>query len=170
MRFLLLTSALFLAACGAQNEWRGSESDLSALDHYPKTPLQSLTPGALCSDPESYRYPEQIAYCGRHVAFALKAEVFHIYEQEYGSFVSSVGRSRFKIDHLIPLCMGGGNVRENLWPQFEDIYGQTDPIESGLCDLMASGRLKQSEAIELIRKAKADPERAHETLDKLDRI
>ena len=63
-------------------------------------------------------------------------------------------RMKFKIDHFIPLCMGGSNDKSNLWPQHESVYKITDPLEPAMCNKMAEGKLLQAEAIDLIKYAK----------------
>ncbi|MNT67943.1 hypothetical protein D3C72_2061270 [compost metagenome] len=67
-----------------------------------------------------------------------------------------MNRMDFKIDHYIPLCMGGANDVENLWPQHKSIYAITDPLEPLLCEKMADGRLLQKDAINYIKAAKAN--------------
>jgi hypothetical protein len=79
-------------------------------------------------------------------------------------------RTTFKIDHLIPLCLGGSNDTDNLWPQHESIYQNTDPLEPFLCEVLASGRIKQLEAVELILTIKQNPFTAPEELRKLEAI
>jgi hypothetical protein len=73
-------------------------------------------------------------------------------------------RGKFKIDHYIPLCMGGSNERANLWPQHESVYTITDPLEQALCAKMSEGKLLQSAAIDLIRQAKNHLDQAPDIL------
>jgi len=120
---------------------------------FPKGPDAVLTPGALCDHADSLRYPEKIAYCERDVSSNLKKEIFVRYDQ-IGYRTQEMKRMAFKIDHFIPLCMGGGNDEKNLWPQHESIYQITDPLEPLLCEKMAEGRLSQKKAIEYIIEAK----------------
>lgn len=121
---------------------------------FPTGPDDSVTPGSLCEHGNTRRYPEGIEYCSRDVSSELKWEIIREYDSELGYSIERTGRGKFKIDHLIPLCAGGSNDRDNLWPQHESIYKITDPLEPELCNKMAEGRLKQSEAVELIVKAK----------------
>lgn len=121
---------------------------------FPIGPDPVLTPGALCERPTARRYPEHIAYCERNVSSEEKREIFQKYDQT-GFRTREMQRGAFKIDHLIPLCMGGSNSAKNLWPQHESIYNITDPLEPVLCDKMAQGRLKQQKAVEIILYAKA---------------
>ena len=63
-------------------------------------------------------------------------------------------RMDFKIDHFIPLCAGGSNDSENLWPQHKSVYVETDPIEPIICEKMAQGLMKQKDAVLLIQDLK----------------
>lgn len=123
---------------------------------YPIKPDPNLTPGRLCNHPDQYRYPEKIKYCERDVETRTKVRVIQIYDLKFGYHIGQQNRSLYKIDHYIPLCMGGSNDIQNLWPQHQHIFNQTDPLEGLLCEKMKSGRLKQVEAVELIRRAKND--------------
>ncbi len=132
---------------------------------FPVGPDPELTPGTLCDHADSYRYPEHIPYCVRDVDTSLKKDIIATYDRERGFQVQKMPRVKFKIDHYIPLCMGGGNDRANLWPQHESVYTKTDKIEQILCEKMAAGKIIQKNAIELIRKAKNDLSLAEEVED-----
>ncbi len=123
---------------------------------YPQNPVYQLTPGSLCAQPTEYRYPERIPYCERQVSSQAKVEIIRMYDQRLGYRISQMNRQEFKIDHYVPLCMGGSNGVNNLWPQHQTVYQYTDPLEPVLCDKMSQGRLKQKDAIDLIRRAKAN--------------
>jgi len=144
MKFLALT-ALLLSLVSFQT---------ALADNFPKGPVEQMTPGALCSHPDSYRYPEKVPYCSRNVSSDLKARVIEDYDRRFGFKIGQMPRSQFKIDHYIPLCMGGANEAANLWPQHQSVYTITDPLEEALCGKMAEGRLQQKEAVELIKEAK----------------
>jgi hypothetical protein len=124
--------------------------------NFPLGPNPQTTPGVLCGHPDAYRYPEHIAYCNRAVDPELKAEIIRDYDRQFGYHIQTMSRNLFKIDHYIPLCMGGGNDRQNLWPQHQSVYTITDPLEEILCQKMAEGRLHQTDAIRIIKSAKAD--------------
>jgi hypothetical protein len=79
-----------------------------------------------------------------------------------------MNRTDFKMDHYIPLCMGGSNDNENLWPQHKTIYQHTDPIEPVLCELMAAGQILQLKAIAIIRSVKQHPETSEKVLRDLE--
>lgn len=137
---------------------------------FPTNPDPRLTPGSLCNDPDETRYPERIAYCKRDVSTGLKKQIIAIYDQRLGYSVGEMNRQEFKIDHFIPLCAGGSNTKENLWPQHRTVYQQTDPLEPVLCEKMQSGRLRQADAIRLIREAKLDLTRVEETLEYIENL
>lgn len=125
-----------------------------AVGQFPLGPNPFLTPGAVCTHPNSYRYKEHIPYCKRNVDGGTKQQVIRNYNQQLGYNILPKNRSQFKIDHLIPLCAGGGNVIANLWPQHKSVYEITDPLEPLACQKMSEGVLTQARAIELIRRGK----------------
>jgi hypothetical protein len=133
---------------------------------WPKTPHPELTPGSMCKAPNEYRYPERIPYCTRSVKSELKDRVVELYDRTLGTRVGQQGRRNFKIDHLIPLCMGGSNEMDNLWPQHPEIYTLTDPVEGALCSLLQEGKIKQVEAVRLIRLAKTRHDQIPVILDR----
>lgn len=144
-------------------------SSAFALDAFPKGPDATLTPGALCSHPDERRYPENIAYCDRNVDSSVKGEIFMAYDQ-IGYRTRSMRRQDFKIDHYFPLCMGGSNEKTNLWPQHKSVYEITDPLEQKICDKMAEGVLLQKDAIEIVKKAKADLSTVDGYMEQLDNL
>jgi len=85
--------------------------------------------------------------------------IIRTYDIELGYDIGRMNRQDFKIDHYIPLCMGGSNETSNLWPQHKSVYFYTDRLEEAACTKMREGRLIQARAIDLIREAKADPAR-----------
>lgn len=121
---------------------------------YPKAPEPTMTPGSVCERPTEYRYPERVAYCKRNVETQLKRDIIREYDSTFGYTIGSMDRQAFKIDHYIPLCMGGSNERSNLWPQHKTVYEKTDLLEQRLCEKMAAGSLTQAEAIDKIKYAK----------------
>lgn len=124
--------------------------------HFPAGPNPVLTPGRLCDNPVKYRYPEQIAYCERDVSFETKEILIQRYDEQLGFHIQSMNRADFKIDHFIPLCAGGSNDSQNLWPQHKSIYLITDPLEPLLCEKMAAGKLSQADAVRLVIRAKTN--------------
>jgi tetrahydromethanopterin S-methyltransferase subunit F len=120
----------------------------------PKKPDPKMTPGHLCGEPTRTRYPERVPYCERDVDSMTKESVFAEYKRVYQ--LGRYTRHQFKIDHYIPLCMGGSNEPQNLWPQHLTISMLTDKSEALLCKGMSLGKLKQKPAIEAITRAKND--------------
>jgi len=135
-----------------------------AEDDYPPIPDSKLTPGSLCTNPTYYRYGERVPYCERSVKGTTKQYVFDLYV-EIGFKISPNDRYKYKIDHLIPLCAGGSNEIDNLWPEHVSIYTIVDPLEPAICDKMSMGRLKQREAVDLVLRAKQFPEEAEKVID-----
>lgn len=133
----------------------------NAAELYPKSPEETLTPGDLCTTPSEYRYPEQIKYCERDVSTGAKKRVFVEYDQA-GYRTRTLQRNKFKVDHYIPLCMGGSNSQKNLWPQHETVYSKTDELEFELCEKMKAGRLRQRDAVQYIKEAKNNLDRVEE--------
>lgn len=141
-------------------------STVSFSSEYPLYPDPTLTPGILCQYPDSYRYPEHIAYCKRDVSYAQKKQVFEDY-RHLGYRINLKRRSDYKIDHYIPLCAGGGNNIENLWPQHKSVFRKTDQIEFLGCELLRDGRISQHSLIALIRYAKNDHTKVEEVMEEL---
>jgi hypothetical protein len=137
---------------------------------YPKNPDLNLTPGKYCTHPDSYRYKEHIPYCRRDVSSGLKRAVIAEYNEKDGYNITPEERGDFKIDHLIPLCMGGANEEDNLWPQHKTVYVITDPIEELGCEKMAEGKLLQKDAVALLMRAKMHLEQADEVISELNAL
>ena len=137
---------------------------------YPKAPHEQLTPGSLCTNPTSYRYPERIAYCERDVSSAKKDEIFSLYRSRLGFKLAPGTRSSYKIDHFIPLCAGGSNNKDNLWPQHISLFTLTDPIEGVGCEKLKEGRISQRDFINLIKEVKYNISEASSVLRKLQTL
>lgn len=127
-----------------------------AADAFPTNPNPSLTPGSTCTDPDELRYPEHIKYCERDVDTSLKRAIIQQYDSELHYRIGQLNRADFKIDHYIPLCMGGSNHQNNLWPQHKSVFEVTDMLEQVSCEKMAQGKLRQADAISIIKRAKND--------------
>lgn len=142
----------------------GVSSTVFAQGEFPTNPDRNLTPGSFCTHPDSYRYPEHIPYCERDVDTRLKREIFQDYNTKLGYHIDMSKRSDFKIDHLIPLCAGGSNQRDNLWPQHKSVYKYTDEMEMIACQKMADGRVTQRKAVDMLLEAKHDLSKAADIL------
>ncbi|HVJ64327.1 MAG TPA: hypothetical protein VM901_03640 [Bdellovibrionota bacterium] len=138
----------------------------AAREEYPMGPHPSLTPGSMC-DSKTTRHPQKIPFCKRSVSSTDKWEVIEAYNRLHDSNpdvprydINHRNRGQFKIDHFIPLCIGGSNDHDNLWPQHITIYEQTDNVEHMTCQLVSMGKMKQKDAIELVRRAKLNLDEA----------
>ncbi len=145
-------------------------AELSASDHFPTQPDSTLTPGVRCKNPDEKRYPEKINYCERSVSKSVKDRVIREYDSQLGFSIDHLPRNKIKIDHYIPLCMGGDNAKTNLWPQHEALYSHTDPLETQLCLALARGVITQNEAIDDMLSAKAHTALVVEMLAKVKEI
>jgi hypothetical protein len=142
----------------------------AAQGSFPTGPDQQMTPGELCAHPDSYRYPEHIPYCSRNVVGDLKKQIIRDYDSQLGYSIESMPRQDFKIDHLIPLCAGGANSEDNLWPQHKTIYAITDPMEPLICQKMSDGKLKQRDAVEMIKAGKLDLSKVPDIMARLQAL
>lgn len=102
----------------------------------PTRPDDHLTPGVVAStDPNDVcGVVDGLSYSrrNRHTPVELKREVY----EEYG--ISAEGRS-FEVDHRVPLCIGGADVRENLWPQQgwqHPNFHDKDRLEEEVCRMV----------------------------------
>lgn len=143
-----------------------TSSSFAYIAEFPKSPEEVLTPGSLCSRPDQYRYPEKIPYCNRSVDRELKQHIFEDY-RKMGYHLPSSKRSDYKIDHFIPLCAGGSNRGDNLWPQHVSVFTHTDPLESIGCQKLKEGKLTQSELVQKIILVKHNLSKAPQVLQYL---
>jgi len=134
---------------------------------FPDGPNEIKTPGALCTTPSAYRYDEKIPYCERAVSSGLKNRIIADYDKELGFNIQKLPRSDFKIDHFIPLSVGGANDEGNLWPQHKSVYAYSDTIELYVFTLISKGLIKQAEAIEAVTTCKLNLEKCKQIEDDL---
>ena len=137
---------------------------------FPTNPDPNMTPGALCTDPTIKRYAEQIDYCNRAVSTATKNAVIKSYDQQLGFQIESMNRQDFKIDHFIPLSIGGANSVLNLWPQHKSVYQYSDPLEQQLSTLMTLNKIKQAEAVNVMKECKLNLPRCADLSAYLDTL
>ncbi len=101
-------------------------------------PNRSLTPGSVRDRVVSDVCTPDYARSERHVTERERLAVFRHYKIPYGQ------HSRYELDHLIPLELGGSNRESNLWPQprhGEWSSRRKDRLENKLHDLVCSGAL-----------------------------
>jgi hypothetical protein len=115
---------------------------------FPITPNRSLSPGELCSrnnpDFKEYRYSERIAYCQRNVSYELREAVCERDGVE--------NRQGYKVDHIVPLSIGGSNSAKNLWCQHLSI--DTEELEFKLYEMVRDGDLSRDLAVERLLRCK----------------
>lgn len=136
---------------------------------YPAGPDPVMTPGKLC-DHGIKRYEEGITYCERDVHSELKRQIIAEYDRKLGYQIRSMNRQEFKIDHFIPLSIGGSNDPENLWPQHKSVYEHSDKLESHVANLIKASRIKQAEAIRVIKECKLNLDRCADLEDYLESL
>ncbi len=117
-------------------------------------PLADLTPGDLCTNPVREFHGGNI--CKRKVRSEVRDAVLRNYNQRRGPYINDLNRAEFKVDHYIPLCLGGSNRKANLWPQHRSSFRITDPIEAALCEKVREGKITRNKAIEIIKAVKND--------------
>jgi hypothetical protein len=132
-------------------------------------PDGQLTPGSLCDNPSEYRYPEKIAYCERDVSPETKDYVFKEYQKVLG-FALGDRHVNYKVDHFIPLCAGGSNHENNLWPQHVSVYTKTDPMEELACKKLSLGKIKQKDLIALLKSVKRNLSLLPQVMQKLNTL
>jgi hypothetical protein len=112
-------------------------------------PNAQLTPGVLCtpsdSDFKGYDYPSKVPRCNRNIGNQEKAEV----AKNYGNIPASEWVN-YEFDHFMPLCAGGSNNIQNLWPQPIAEAKQKDVIEVQVCTALKAGTMTQDQALHKI--------------------
>lgn len=136
-----------------------------AEERFPIGPNPNMTPGAICENSKTRRYPEGIVYCERNVSTADKRAIIKAYDDQFGYQIQQMDRQEFKIDHFIPLSIGGSNSKDNLWPQHRSVFTITDPLETVLFEKISTAAITQAEAIRVIREAKLNLDRVPELID-----
>lgn len=139
-------------------------------DWFPKNPDPRLTPGSYCNGNQPTERTGRPETCSRDVDGHLKWDVIRDYNQKLGYDINSSNRMQFKIDHLVPLCFGGGNDRENLWPQHQSIYVITDKLEDIGCQKLRGGRISQIKVIKMLLEVKNDLSKADAMMNYLNSL
>ncbi len=112
-------------------------------------PDPKLTPGVLCSasDPDfqGYDYPSHVARCKRNISNQEKLDV----ARNYGNIPQSQWVN-YEFDHYMPLCAGGSNSPQNLWPQPIAEAKKKDVVEVQVCTALKAGTMTQDQALQKI--------------------
>lgn len=113
-------------------------------------PDPELTPGAAFDDVTA------TDVCQPHYTMGVRQPRYNAKVAAFAGYgVSIRDRDIFKVDHLIPLSLGGSNDETNLWPQpYDDgsIGGarEKDMLERQLRGLVCAGTITLDEATEAI--------------------
>ena len=109
----------------------------------PILPNPKLTPGAVLTTDRTIICQPGYSKSVRHTSGRLKHEVY----LEYGI---NKKNGHYEVDHLIPLSIGGADVRENLWPESRDTQpwnaSAKDRLENYLHNEVCAGRMQVEEA------------------------
>ena len=125
-----------------------------AFSSQPTYPDPVLTPGVFDDNVTQSSVQKTICKANetaevRRVTEKMKREVFARYHLDYDKL-----RKAYEVDHFIPLCVGGANDIENLWPQrWSPKPGarEKDIVESHLHKKICEGDLSLDEAQEIIK-------------------
>jgi len=102
-------------------------------------------PGEFCTSKDKdfsrYRYKEQIPVCKRNVSTKRKNVICKRDGVD--------DRSEFKVDHIIPLSMGGNNSDRNLWCQHMSL--DTSAIEGFAYRRLENNKFTHNEAVEFVK-------------------
>ncbi len=125
-------------------------SDVPMIYH----PDTNLTPGVLCSyfdrdykgmDSHSN---ERVALCNRRVKRNQKQDVLELYHIDWKN------RGYYKIDHIIPLSLGGSNHVQNLFPIHLYLSADYEAIETVALEKYRGGQCSHREAVDAVIKWK----------------
>lgn len=116
------------------------------------SPDSTKTPGGILTTDLSKICVSGYSKTVRDVSESLKKKVYKLYNvplEERGSYN---GKLISKIDHLVPLSMGGNNEIINLWPHYFDVpsnYGvlKKNKLENYMKVKMCKGNVTHEEAI-----------------------
>jgi len=95
-------------------------------------------------DFKGFRYEEQIPVCKRRVSTSRKKAIC--------KRDGVTDRAEFKVDHIIPVSLGGNNSNRNLWCQHMSI--DTANIEGYAYRMLNKGIWNRKEAMDFVRKYK----------------
>lgn len=131
-----------------------SSSWAEPLAPIPITPNEKVTPGDLCDqgdkDFTGFRYAEKMPYCERNVSKSVKRRVYEAYN------IPEKCRTRYTIDHFVPLALGGNNAATNLWPEHKLVKETRQELEQELYNKVVQGLMDSKEASYILMSEKVD--------------
>jgi hypothetical protein len=111
-------------------------------------PDRGLTPGAYFAD------VTRDDVCDLHYTQGVRQPQFNAKVEAFAGYGLSVrDRDAYRVDHLIPVSLGGNNALENLWPQpYAGPVGAQgkDALEAHLRGLVCTGTVTLTEAQQTI--------------------
>ncbi len=110
-------------------------------------PDSSFTPGAVRST-DVHEICTVSTRNFRHTTSAMKRQVCTAYGYTKQNCPQ---QNTMEIDHLIPLELGGADDVRNLWPELAPDFHVKDKVETRLHDLVCAGKMKITDAQDLIR-------------------
>jgi hypothetical protein len=99
-------------------------------------PDRACTPGAVQSRDTAAVCTAGWSSAHRHVTYAQRRRLFAAYAIPWSQ------RSSYRLDHLVPLEIGGANTDANLFPQPLVWSYRKDKVEDALHDLVCDGAMK----------------------------
>jgi hypothetical protein len=123
----------------------GAASVYVLADDRPTRPDKTLTPGVV-EDVTS----AVVCYRGYSEAHRRPFGAPGEYER-YVRVMNAYGLAKaswhsYQMDHLVPLCLGGADVEQNLWPQPLEEAHQKDRLEVKACRQVCAGERDLGEA------------------------
>lgn len=94
-------------------------------------PNRALTPGAVADADLRVVCASGYASAHRKVPYAERDAIYNLYGIPRGTRSASPRRG-YRLDHLVPLEIGGANVPQNLWPQRYADSRLKDRVEDAL--------------------------------------
>lgn len=106
-------------------------------------PNRQLTPGSIMTMSTGTICVTGYTSTVRDVSKSTKDKVFLMYN------ITSHAPYSYEVDHMIPLCLGGSNEINNLWPEpYEPKPGarEKDVVENWFCHKVCNGNISLQEA------------------------
>lgn len=103
-------------------------------------PDHKLTPGVADTSLSLHTICTTSTTTRRNTSESTKREVY----AEYGAVHKTSGD--YEVDHLIPLELGGADVKANLWPEPNPSFHEKDRLENRLHSLVCANKVSLAKA------------------------
>lgn len=117
---------------GIAGGYLGWQLWLAATAQTPAIPDPHFTPGAIDATATTLQICEP-GYSRAHRMPRGSAEYDRWLAVMRAYRIPAAERHNYELDHLVPLCLGGADVTENLWPQKWSEAREKDDIERRAC-------------------------------------